>query len=54
MKAEEIIIRRTRPNENELVHVLVQAIADEISAYIFAPSHVPIGEPNWMSVWRQS
>jgi ribosomal protein S18 acetylase RimI-like enzyme len=51
MNAEEIIIRRTRPNENDLVHVLVRAVADETFAYIFAPSQVPIGEPNWMSAW---
>ena len=40
-----------RPNENLLVHALVQAIADETFSYIFAPSHVPIGEANWMSAW---
>jgi GNAT superfamily N-acetyltransferase len=51
MKAEEIIIRRTTPNENESVHALVQTIADETFAYIFAPSQVPIGEPNWISAW---
>jgi ribosomal protein S18 acetylase RimI-like enzyme len=51
MEAEEIIIRRTRPNENSSVHALVQAIADETFVYIFAPSEVPIGEPNWMSAW---
>jgi ribosomal protein S18 acetylase RimI-like enzyme len=51
MEAEEIIIRRTRPNENSSVHALVQAIADETFAYIFASSEVPIGEPNWMSAW---
>jgi ribosomal protein S18 acetylase RimI-like enzyme len=51
MKAEEIVIRRTRPDENDSVHAMVQAIADETFAYIFAPSQVPIGEPNWMSAW---
>jgi ribosomal protein S18 acetylase RimI-like enzyme len=51
MRAEEIIIRQTRPNENDSVHALVQAIADETFAYIFSPSQAPIGEPNWMSAW---
>ena len=50
MKAE-IIIRRARPNENNLVHALVQAIADETFAYLFASSQVPIGEPNWIPAW---
>ena len=50
MKAE-IIIRRARPNENNLVHALVQAIADETFAYLFGPSQVPIGEPDWISAW---
>ena len=31
--------------------MLVQAIADEIFAHLFAPSHAPIGEPNWASAW---
>jgi ribosomal protein S18 acetylase RimI-like enzyme len=51
MKAEEIVVRRARPNENDSVHALVQAIADETFAFIFAPSQVPIGESNWMSAW---
>ena len=50
MKAE-IVIRRVRPNENNSVHSLVQVIADETFAYLFAPSQVPIGEPNWISAW---
>jgi len=50
MKAE-IIIRRARPNENNTVHALVQAIADETFAYLFGPSQVPIGEPDWISAW---
>jgi len=33
------------------VHALVQAIADETFAYLFAASQVPIGEPNWISAW---
>jgi ribosomal protein S18 acetylase RimI-like enzyme len=51
MKPEEIVIRRARPNEKDSVHVLVQAVADETFAFMFAPSQVPIGEPNWMSAW---
>ena len=50
MKAE-IVIRRARQNENNSVHALVQAIADETFAYLFASSQVPIGEPNWISAW---
>ena len=50
MKAE-IVIRQARPNENNSVHALVQAIADETFAYLFASSQVPIGEPNWISAW---
>ena len=50
MKAE-IIIRRARPNANNSVHALVQAIADETFAYLFGPSQVPIGEPDWISAW---
>jgi ribosomal protein S18 acetylase RimI-like enzyme len=50
MKAE-VVIRRATPNENNSVHALVQAIADETFAYLFAPSQVPIGDPNWMSAW---
>jgi len=47
----EIIIRLARPSENEVVHALVQTIADETFAYLFAPSQVPIGEANWSSSW---
>jgi ribosomal protein S18 acetylase RimI-like enzyme len=47
----EIVIRRARPSENDSVHALVQAIADETFAYLFAPSQVPIGEANWLSAW---
>ena len=50
MKAE-IVIRRARANENDSVHALVQAIADETFAYLFAPAQVPLGEPNWISAW---
>ena len=46
-----IIIRRAKPSENDSVHALVQAIADETFAYLFAPSEVPIGEANWLSAW---
>ncbi|MDQ2841758.1 MAG: GNAT family N-acetyltransferase [Acidobacteriota bacterium] len=51
MKAGEIVIRRARPNENNSVHLLVQAIADETLAHLFGPSQVPIGEPDWLSAW---
>ena len=46
-----IVIRRAKPGENDSVHALVQAIADETFAYLFAPSQVPIGEANWLSAW---
>jgi ribosomal protein S18 acetylase RimI-like enzyme len=47
----ETVIRRAEPSENESVQALVQAIADETFAYLFAPSQVPIGEANWLSAW---
>jgi ribosomal protein S18 acetylase RimI-like enzyme len=47
----EIVIRLARPSENESIHALVQTIADETFAYLFAPSRVPIGEANWSSSW---
>jgi hypothetical protein len=46
-----IVIRQARPDENDSVHTLVQTIADETFAYLFAPSQVPIGEPNWLPAW---
>jgi ribosomal protein S18 acetylase RimI-like enzyme len=46
-----IVIRRAKPGENDSVHALVQAIADETFAYLFASSQVPIGEANWLSAW---
>lgn len=46
----EMIIRRAKPSENDSVHALVQAIADETLAYLFA-SQVPLGEANWLSAW---
>ena len=46
-----IVIRRAKPSENDSVHALVQAVADETFAYLFASSQVPIGEPNWLSAW---
>ncbi len=46
-----IVIRRAQPGENDSVHALVQAIADETFAYLFAPSQVPIGEANWLAAW---
>ena len=46
-----IVIRRAKPSENDSVHALVQAIADETFAYLFAPAQVPIGEANWLSAW---
>src|SRR5271170_5057850 len=47
----EIVIRRAKPIENDSVHALVQAIADETFAYLFASSQVSIGEANWLSAW---
>ncbi len=49
--ATEIVIRRARPDENTAVHELIQTIADETFAYLFATPHVPIGEANWFSAW---
>jgi ribosomal protein S18 acetylase RimI-like enzyme len=46
-----IFIRRARPDENGLVHALVQTIANETFADLFAPAQVPIGEANWSSAW---
>lgn len=45
------MIRRVRPEENELVHAMVQAIADETFVGLFATPHVPIGEANWSTAW---
>lgn len=50
----EIVIRRARPDENSAVHELVQTIADETFAYLFATPQVPIGEANWFSAWLAS
>lgn len=47
----DIVIRRARANENNVVHALVQAVADQTFAYLFAPSQVPIGDANWISAW---
>lgn len=47
----EIVIRRIRPDENSSVQELVQAIADETFAYLFATLRVPLGESNWGSAW---
>ena len=47
----ELIIRLARPSENDSIHSLVQVIADETFADLFAPSQVPIGEANWFSTW---
>jgi ribosomal protein S18 acetylase RimI-like enzyme len=46
-----IVIRRAKPGENDSVHALVQTIADETFAYLFAPAQVPLGEANWLSAW---
>ncbi len=47
----EIIIRRARPEENTTIHAMVQVVADETFAYLFAPRQVPIGEPDWFAAW---
>ena len=46
----EIVIRLTKPSDYASVHALVQTIADETFADLFA-SQVPIGEANWGSAW---
>lgn len=46
-----IVIRRAKASENDSVHALVQAIADETFAYLFASSQVPIGKAEWLSAW---
>lgn len=46
-----IVIRRAKASENDSVHALVQAIADETFAYLFASSQVPIGKVEWLSAW---
>jgi hypothetical protein len=46
----EIGIRLTKPSDYASVHALVQTIADETFADLFA-SQVPIGEANWGSAW---
>ena len=47
----EIFIRRAKPSENDSVHALVQTIANETFASLFASSQVPIGEADWLSAW---
>jgi ribosomal protein S18 acetylase RimI-like enzyme len=47
----ETVIRRALPSENDSVHAMVQTIANETFAYLFAPSQVPLGEANWLSAW---
>lgn len=47
----QVVIRQMRPDENNAVHELVQAIADETFACLFVTPHVPIGEANWFSAW---
>jgi len=47
----QIVIRQATPDENSAVHELVQTIADETFAYLFATPQVPIGEANWFSAW---
>jgi ribosomal protein S18 acetylase RimI-like enzyme len=47
----EICIRRAKPSENDSVHALVQTIANETFADLFASSQVPIGDADWLSAW---
>jgi ribosomal protein S18 acetylase RimI-like enzyme len=47
----KLVIRLARPSENEPIQALVQTIADETFAYLFASSPVPIGESDWSSSW---
>jgi ribosomal protein S18 acetylase RimI-like enzyme len=37
--------------ENEAVHAMVQAIADETFVGLFATPHVPIGDADWFAAW---
>jgi ribosomal protein S18 acetylase RimI-like enzyme len=46
----EIAIRRAHPDENNVIHDMVQIIANETFADLF-PSQVPIGEANWLPAW---
>ena len=47
----QIVIRQARAEENRAIHELVQTIADETFACLFANQQVPIGEANWFSAW---
>ena len=47
----EIVVRRAKPGENDAVHALVQAVADETFAHLFGSSQVPIGEADWLDAW---
>jgi ribosomal protein S18 acetylase RimI-like enzyme len=47
----EISIRRAKPSENDSVHALVQTIANETFADLFASAQVPIGDADWLSAW---
>jgi ribosomal protein S18 acetylase RimI-like enzyme len=47
----EIVIRLARPSEYEPVQALVQTIADETFASLFASSQAPIGKSDWSSSW---
>lgn len=49
--ADNVRIRHVTPDENQIVHSLVQTIADDTFAYLFASDHVPIGEANWSCAW---
>jgi ribosomal protein S18 acetylase RimI-like enzyme len=49
--AAEIFIRRAKPSENDAVQALVQTVANETFAGLFAPSQVPIGEADWLHAW---
>jgi ribosomal protein S18 acetylase RimI-like enzyme len=46
-----ISIRRVNPDEKESVQRLVQVIADETFAYLFASAQVPIGVSDWLPGW---
>jgi ribosomal protein S18 acetylase RimI-like enzyme len=50
--AAEFVIRRAKPCENVSLQALVQTIADETFAYLFA-SPVPIGESAWLAVFGE-
>jgi ribosomal protein S18 acetylase RimI-like enzyme len=46
-----IEIRRANPDESDSIQALVQKVADETFAHIFAPLRVPIVGHDWTQAW---